>query len=72
MVGATLEQAFQNMEEPTRESFMKALRSIKDFQAPLMLPDTAVDTSKDGQPAVSSVVVQKYNGKGYDTVEAFE
>jgi branched-chain amino acid transport system substrate-binding protein len=72
MVGATLEQAFQNMEEPTRESFMKALRSIKDFQAPLMLPDTAVDTSEDGQPAVSSVVVQKYNGKGYDTVEAFE
>jgi branched-chain amino acid transport system substrate-binding protein len=72
MVGATLEQAFQNMEEPTRDSFMDALRSIKDFQAPLMLPDTAVDTTQDGQPAVSSVVVQKYNGKGYDTVTAFE
>jgi branched-chain amino acid transport system substrate-binding protein len=72
MVGATLEQAFQKMEEPTRDSFMEALRSIKDFEAPLMLPDTAVDTSEDGQPAVSSVVVQKYNGKGYDTVEAFE
>ena len=37
-----------------------------------MLPDTAVDTTQDGQPAVSSVVVQKYNGRGYDTVEAFE
>ena len=72
MVGATLDQAFQNMEEPTRESFMKALRDIKDFQAPLMLPGTSVDTTQDGQPAVSSVVVQKYNGKGYDTVEAFE
>ena len=72
MVGATLEQAFQNMEEPTRESFMKALRDIKDFVAPLMLPDTSVDTTEDGQPAVSSVVVQKYNGRGYDTVEAFE
>src|SRR4051812_2181690 len=72
MVGATLVQAFQNMEKPTRDSFMDALRSIKDFQAPLMLPDTAVDTTEDGQPAVSSVVVQKYNGRGYDTVTAFE
>src|SRR4051812_22631841 len=72
MVGATLEQAFTNMEKPTRDSFMTALRDIKDFQAPLMLPDTAVDTTKDGQPAVSSVVVQKYNGKGYDTVTAFK
>jgi branched-chain amino acid transport system substrate-binding protein len=72
MVGATLEQAFQKMEEPTRDSFMEALRSIKDFEAPLMLPDTAVDTTEDGQPAVSKVVVQKYNGRGYDTVQAFE
>jgi branched-chain amino acid transport system substrate-binding protein len=72
MVGATLEQAFQNMEEPTRDSFMEALRSIEDFEAPLMLPDTSVNTTEDGQPAVSNVVVQKYNGKGYDTVEAFE
>jgi branched-chain amino acid transport system substrate-binding protein len=72
MVGATLEQAFQKMEEPTRDSFMEALRSIKDFEAPLMLPDTAVDTTEDGQPAVSKVVVQKYNGRGYDTVQTFE
>jgi branched-chain amino acid transport system substrate-binding protein len=72
IIGATLDQAFQQMEEPTRDSFMDALRSIKDFQAPLMLPDTSVDTSQDDQPAVSTVVVQKYNGRGYDTVEAFE
>jgi branched-chain amino acid transport system substrate-binding protein len=72
MVGATLEQAFEKMTEPTRENFMDALRSVEDFQAPLMLPDTAVDTTKDGQPAVSSVVVQKYNGRGYDTVTSFE
>lgn len=70
MVGATLDQAFQKTEEPTRESFMKALRSISDFSAPLMLDGTAVDTTEDGQPAVSSVVVQKYNGKGYDTVDS--
>jgi branched-chain amino acid transport system substrate-binding protein len=50
---------------------MKALRSIADFQAPLMLPDTAVNTTQAGQPAVSSVVVQKFSGKGYDTVKTF-
>ncbi|PRY48006.1 amino acid/amide ABC transporter substrate-binding protein (HAAT family) [Geodermatophilus tzadiensis] len=72
MVGATLEQAFSEMTEPTRENFMEALRSIEDFQAPLMLPDTTVNTTEDGQPAVSTVVVQKYNGRGYDTVESFE
>lgn len=72
MVGATLDQAFQNMEEPTRDSFMEALRSIEGFEAPLMLPDTSVTTTESGQPAVSTVVVQKFNGRGYDTVEAFE
>jgi len=72
MVGATLEQAFKKMTDPTRDSFMKALRSIKDYQAPLMLPDTSVNTSKDGQPAVSTVVVQKFNGKGYETVTEFK
>jgi ABC-type branched-subunit amino acid transport system substrate-binding protein len=71
MVGATLEQAFGEMTEPTRENFMEALRSITDFQAPLMLEGTAVDTTVEGQPAVSSVVVQKYNGTGYATVESF-
>src|SRR4051794_12166805 len=71
MVGATLDQAFQKMKEPTRDSFMDALRSIKDYQAPLMLEGTSVDTTQDDQPAVSSVVVQKYNGRGYDTVQDF-
>jgi hypothetical protein len=71
MVGATLDQAFQKMSAPTRDAFMKSLRSINDFQAPLMLPGTTVKTTQSGQPAVSSVVVQKYNGKGYDTVQNF-
>ncbi|PTT63238.1 amino acid-binding protein [Arthrobacter sp. HMWF013] len=71
MVGATLEEAFENMTEPTRENFMTALRDIKGLQAPLMLEGTAVDTTVDGQPAVSSVLVQKYNGRGYATAENF-
>lgn len=71
MVGATLEEAFEKMSEPTRESFMTALRDIKGLQAPLMLEGTAVDTTVDGQPAVSSVLVQKYNGRGYATAANF-
>src|SRR6195952_257214 len=72
MVGATLDQAFQKMTAPTRDNFMKSLRSITGYSAPLMLPGTSVDTSQDGQPAVSSVVAQKYNGKGYATVTSFK
>ena len=72
MIGATLEEAFKSMEEPTREDFMTALRDISNFQAPLMLEGTAVDTTVDGQPAVSSLVVQRYNGTGYEAAEAFE
>lgn len=71
MAGATLQQAFEKMTEPTRDSFMKALRGISDFKAPLMLEGTSVTTSTDGQPAVSSVVVQKYNGTGYATATNF-
>jgi ABC-type branched-subunit amino acid transport system substrate-binding protein len=71
MVGATLEEAFKKMTEPTREDFMAKLRDIKGLQAPLMLEGTAVDTTADGQPAVSSVLVQKYDGRGYSTVEKF-
>ena len=71
MIGATLQEVFQNMEEPTRESFMESLRNVSDLQAPLMLEGTAVNTTEDGQPAVSTVIVQKYNGKGYETAENF-
>lgn len=69
--GATLEKAFSTMTEPTRDSFMSALKSIKAFKAPLMLEGTQVDTTMEGQPAISTVVVQKYNGKGYATAEKF-
>jgi ABC-type branched-subunit amino acid transport system substrate-binding protein len=71
MVGAALDEAFKNMTEPTRDSFMTSLRDIKGLKAPLMLEGTSVDTTVDGQPAVSSVIVQKYNGKGYATAENF-
>ncbi|HEX5859154.1 MAG TPA: ABC transporter substrate-binding protein [Microbacterium sp.] len=71
IAAATLEQAFMNMEEPTRESFMEALMSIQGFDAPFMLEGSTIDTTVDGRPAVSDVIVQKYNGKGYATAEQF-
>lgn len=70
-VGATLDQVFQKMTEPTREDFMKQLRSISGYTAPLMLDGSSVDTTQDGQPAVSTVQVQKYNGKGYAPAESW-
>lgn len=72
MVGATLEEAFSNMEEPTRADFMEKLRSIEGFEAPLMLEGTSVTTTNDGDPAVASLVVQRYNGNGYESVDAIE
>ena len=51
---------------------MEALRGVSDLQAPLMLDGTAVDATQDGQPAVSSLVVQQYNGNGYETVDELE
>ena len=72
MAGATLEKAFEAMTSPTRDDFMKQLRSISDFQAPLMLKGTSVDTTTADQPAVSTVQVQKYNGKGYATATSFD
>jgi branched-chain amino acid transport system substrate-binding protein len=71
-VGAVLDQVFQKMTSPTRADFMKELRSIKDYVAPLMLEGSSVDTTVDGQPAVSSVTVQKYNGKGFAPATSWE
>ena len=54
IAAATLEQAFEKMEEPTRESFMEALMSIQGFDAPFMLEGSTIDTTVDGRPAVST------------------
>lgn len=72
MIGATLEQVFTKMTEPTRDDFLAQLRTVSDFEAPLMLPGTSVDTTEDDQPAVSTVQVIKYNGKGYEPVDSWD
>jgi len=65
-----LEQAFMEMQEPTRESFLEALYSIQGFEAQFLLPGGAIDTTIDGLPAVQDVTLQKFNGRGYANVEA--
>ncbi|KRA24523.1 amino acid-binding protein [Microbacterium sp. Root61] len=72
-IGASvLEQAFMKMEEPTRDSFMKALRSISDFEAPFLLPGGTIDTTVDGLAAMNGVTVQEYNGTGFTPVTALD
>lgn len=63
--GAILEQAFKDMKKPTRASFMTALKSIKDFQAPMLLSNAVVDTTKSDQPAIHGLSLVAYNGTGY-------
>lgn len=62
-----LEQAFEKMTEPTRESFYEALTSISGFTPQFAFG--AVDTTIDGSPAIQVVSLQKYNGKGYASVD---
>ncbi len=64
-----LEQAFMKMEEPTRESFLEALYSIEGFEAQFLLPGGTIDTTVDGLPAVQDVTLQKFNGRGYASVD---
>ncbi|WOQ69971.1 ABC transporter substrate-binding protein [Microbacterium limosum] len=68
-IGASvLEEAFTTMTEPTRESFMDALRSISDFPAPFLLDGGAIDTTQEDRPAMRDVVVQEYTGTGFTPV----
>lgn len=71
--GAVLGQAFQNMEEPTRESFMTALRSISGFQAPMLLDGITVDTTSDDEAAIASVELVRYDAQsgGFAPVDGF-
>jgi branched-chain amino acid transport system substrate-binding protein len=69
--GAILEQAFSKMTEPTRDSFMKALKSIKDYQAPMLLPGSVVNTTFDTKPAIQGLTMVKFNGTGYSPATTF-
>lgn len=63
--GAILEKAFKGMKAPTRDAFMTALKSIKDFKAPLLLDGSIVDTTHSDQPAITGLALVAFNGTGY-------
>lgn len=69
--GAILEEAFRTMEEPTRASFMEALKSISGFEAPLLLDGITVDTTQDDQPAITGLQLVVWNGEGYEPAESY-
>jgi branched-chain amino acid transport system substrate-binding protein len=69
--GAILEQAFKGMKDPTRASFMTALKSIKGFHAPMLLSGAVVDTTKGDQPAISGLALVAYDGTGYAPVTKY-
>ena len=68
--GAILEQAFLGMTEPTRANFMEALRSIENFQAPLLLDGITVNTTDPTLPAIQGLTLVQFNGTGYGPVTA--
>ncbi|GAA3754573.1 ABC transporter substrate-binding protein [Microbacterium kribbense] len=70
MAADVLGHTFQQMTEPTRAEFMTQLLSIKGYQTPLMLPGAEVDTTIDGEPAISSVILERFDGTGYDPIDA--
>jgi len=65
-----LEQAFETMTEPTRESFYEALTSITGFDTDFGFGP--IDTTVDGAPAVQTVVLQQFTGTGYKNVDVVE
>jgi branched-chain amino acid transport system substrate-binding protein len=71
--GAVLDQVFQGMEEPTRDSFMESLRSISDFQAPMLLDGITVDTTSSDEAGISTVQLVRYDAAtgGYGPVDGY-
>ena len=69
--GAVLEEAFRTMEEPTRDSFMTALKSISGFEAPLLLDGITVDTTQGDQPAITGLQLVTYNGTAFSPSEPY-
>ena len=59
------------MEEPTRASFMEALKSISGFEAPLLLDGITVDTTQDDQPAITGLQLVVWNGQAYEPVDSY-
>jgi len=61
-IGAALEATFKAMKEPTRQSFLDALHSLKGVKLPLALQGVTFDaTDLKLSPMSKSVVVEQYD-----------
>jgi branched-chain amino acid transport system substrate-binding protein len=65
---ATLVEALRNMEEPTREALMDAVRNM-DLKVPILLPGIEVKTSgtQDGYP-IEATQIQRFQGENWQLV----
>jgi branched-chain amino acid transport system substrate-binding protein len=61
----TLVEALKNMEEPTREALMDAVRNM-ELKVPMLLPGIEVKTSgmKDGYP-IEATQIQRFEGENW-------
>jgi branched-chain amino acid transport system substrate-binding protein len=64
----TLVEALKNMEEPTREALMDAVRNM-DVRIPILLPGLRVKTSgmEDGYP-IEAMQIQRFKGENWQLV----
>ncbi|GAA4414848.1 ABC transporter substrate-binding protein [Georgenia halophila] len=69
--GAAMEEAFSMMEEPTRDSFMEAARSIEDLEAPMLLDGVTINTTEPGVPPINEVEITEFNGEKYVVSEGY-
>jgi branched-chain amino acid transport system substrate-binding protein len=63
----TLVQALRDMREPTRESFMEAVRNM-DAEIPLLLPGVRVQTGPDDGYPVEALQLQRFDGRRFQPV----
>jgi len=61
--------AFEKMQEPTRDELMKVMRNLDNVELPLLLDGITVSTSgkEDGYP-IESIQIAEFDGEKYVTV----
>jgi len=63
-VASTLVQALKNMKEPTRDSFMDAVKNM-DVQIPLLLPGVKIQTAPDDYYPIEAMQIMRFDGQNW-------
>lgn len=66
--GQMVVEALKRMEEPTRESLMESVQSMKDVEIDMLLPGVDVTVSEDDHAAVECLQMQKFDGTRYELI----